>query len=44
MKDQEKKMSKREKRKVLMVRLMCLFLTLLMVAGVVYMAAIYFVQ
>ena len=44
MKDQEKKMSKREKRKVLMVRLMCLFLTLLMVAGVVYMAAIYGVQ
>lgn len=44
MKDQAKKMSKREKRKVLMVRLMCLFLTLLMVVGVVYMAAIYLVQ
>ena len=44
MKDQAKKMSKREKRKVLMVRIMCLLLTLLMVVGVVYMAAIYLVQ
>ena len=44
MKDQAKKMSKREKRKVFIVRLMCLFLTLLMVGSVVYMAAIYLVQ
>ena len=44
MKDQAKKISKREKRKILMVRIMCLLLTLLMVGSVVYMAAIYFVQ
>ena len=44
MKDQTKKMSKREKRKVLIVRLMCLLLTLLMVGSVVYVAAIYLVQ
>lgn len=44
MKDQAKKMSKREKRKVLIVRLMCLLLSLLMVSGAVYTALIYFVH
>jgi hypothetical protein len=43
-KDNAKKLTKREKRKVLIVRLMCLFLTLLMVSGAVYTALIYFVQ
>jgi len=43
-KDQAKKLSKRERRKVLIVRLMCLFLTLLMVAGVAYYALVFLLQ
>ena len=37
----EKKLSKREKRKLLITRLVCAFLALLMVGGVAY-SAVYF--